>query len=375
MVRALAEAERALGRLAEVGRWLPNPHLLIRPFVRREAVLSSRIEGTETSLEDLFAYEAQMDMWPALSEEQGPKSHAAQDAREVANYVVALEYGLKRLSSLPMSLRLIRELHRNLMSGVRGQTRAPGEFRRVQNHIGPPRCRIEEATYVPPPVPDMTGALTALEKYLRAQTETPSLVRLALIHYHFEAIHPFLDGNGRVGRLLISLLLCAWGLLSEPLLYLSAFFERYRRDYYGLLLGVSQRGEWSPWILYFLRGVRDQADDAIERSNRLSALQQNYRARFGRTRVSARLLIFVDHLFGSPATTVTGAAKTLEITFRAAQRIIDRLVQAGILREITGARRNRLYLAEEILRTIDQPLNEQPQRPAFRAVDVTQHGA
>ena len=258
LVTALSAADRALAELAGVGGTLPNPHLLIGPFVRREAVLSSRIEGTQASLSDLFFFEA------APQQHRGPE-----DVREVANYVNALEYGLKRIETLPISSRLIRELHGHLMAEVRGGERAPGELRRVQNWIGPEGCSLDEATYVPPPPQELPGALGALEEFIHGPSDLPPLIRFALVHYQFEAIHPFLDGNGRIGRLLITLGLGSEGLLPHPLLYLSDFFEKNRKEYYRLLLAVTTHGRWEPWIRFFLRGVADQSRDAILRARAL----------------------------------------------------------------------------------------------------------
>jgi Fic family protein len=345
LVRVLSDADRTLGELAGIGRTLPNPHLLIRPFVRREAVLSSRIEGTQASLSDLFYFEA------ARKERE-----AGSDVREVLNYVRALEYGLKRLKTLPMSLRLIRELHARLMKGVRGSYHTPGEFRRSQNWIGSPGCMLNEATFVPPPIPEMKEALDAFEKYLHKSSSLPPLVNLALIHYQFEAIHPFLDGNGRIGRLLITLLLCQWELLPQPLLYLSAFFEKYRDVYYDLLLAVSQEGCWEEWIAFFLSGIKLQSIDAVLRIRRLQRLHQRYRKRFQEARSSALILNLIDFLFESPILTVRRTQKRLKVTFRSAQQNIDKLIQAGILKEITGRSRNRIFLASEILKAIEKPL-------------------
>jgi Fic family protein len=268
LASSVAKAERAVGELAGIGATLPNPDLLIQPFVRREAVLSSRIEGTEASIGDLVLFEA------------GNAPAAATDVREVANYITALDYGFQRLGTLTLSLRFIREVHEKLMHGVRGAQRRPGEFRTVQNWIGAPGTPMSEATYVPPAVPEMLEALDAFEKYLHAGSTVPTLVRLALIHYQFEAIHPFLDGNGRVGRLLITFL------LNDRLLYLSAFFERHRADYYRLLLGVSRRGAWFEWIDFFLRAVTEQANDAIARVRRILDLHADYRRRITSTRNS-----------------------------------------------------------------------------------------
>jgi Fic family protein len=343
IMRVLSAADRALSELAGIARTLPNPHLLIGPFIRREALLSSRIEGTQASFSDLLFFEA-----ANLRENEVP------DVREVFNYVQALEYGLARLKDLPVSLRLIREMHERLLGGVRGQDRTPGEFRRSQNWIGPPGCTLMDATYVPPPEHEMLEALGEFEKYLHRRSELPPLIRLALIHYQFESIHPFLDGNGRLGRLLVSLLLCTERLLPQPLLYLSAFFERYRDDYYRLLLNVSQKGEWTEWISFFLRAVAIQSKDAIERSDKLLGLWKDYRNRLQGARASALLLQLVDDLFTYPAITNHKASERLNITPRSTQLNIEKLVKTGILKEVTEQKRNRIYIAPEIIGIIEQ---------------------
>jgi Fic family protein len=350
LIGRLSAADRALSELAGRARSLPNPHLLIGPFIRREAVLSSRIEGTQASLSDLFFFDAG---GAGLTERL-----ASPDVREVANYVRALEHGLARSRELPLSLRLIREVHAELMEGVRGEHLTPGEFRRSQNWIGPPGCTLMEATYVPPPPAEMMEALGELEKYLHSGSRLPPLVRLALVHYQFEAIHPFLDGNGRIGRLLMALLLCHEGLLTQPLLYLSAYFEQHRQEYYQHLLGVSQAGRWSLWIGFFLAGVAEQARDALWRTETLLGLWQEYHQRFSTARSSALLLRLVDDLFESPVLTVPRAAKRLGITQRAANLNIQKLVNAGILEEVTGRMRYRLFVAQAIIDTADMPRTE-----------------
>ncbi len=343
LLKELSEADRALGELARVARMLPNPYLLMGPFVRREAVLSSRIEGTQASLSDLFFFEA-----------ANFKEKEISDVREVANYVKALEYGLSRLKDFPMSLRLIREIHSKLMEGVCGSYQTPGEFRRSQNWIGSPGCTLMGAIYVPPPPEEMHAALNHFEKYLYTSSPLPPLIRLALIHYQFEAIHPFLDGNGRIGRLLITFLLCADGLLPQPLLYLSAFFERFRDEYYERLLAVSQHGEWKEWITFFLRAITSQSQDGVRRSDRLLALWQQYRTKLQAARASALLLQLVDRLFSLPVITTRRAAQLLSVTPRSAQLNIDKLRDANILRETTGKPRNRIYIASEIISIIEQ---------------------
>jgi len=341
MVRAIAEAERALGNLSGVGSTLLNPHLLIRPFMRKEAVLSSRIEGTQASLSDLFFFEA-----------AGAPERDQSDVREVSNYVRALEYGLERVHELPVSNRLLRELHAILMTGVRGDDATPGEFRTTQNWIGASR-RLEEAVFVPPPVDQMNAALGRLEQFLHAPTELPFLVWLAVIHYQFEAIHPFRDGNGRIGRLLLVLLLCIHGALCEPLLYLSAFFERNRPRYYELLLAVSQRGEWEAWIRFFLQAVDEQSRDAVSRATKLNELLGEFRRRLQSARTSALLLRAVEELFRSPATTIPMLKSILGVSYPAAQQIVEKLIGANILVEVTGQQRNRIYFAPAIVRVIE----------------------
>ena len=343
LAERISDADRALGELAGVARTIPNPHLLIDPFTRREAVLSSRIEGTQATLTELFSAEAG-------ARKEGP----SEAIREISNYVHALEYGLKRLKQLPVSLRLIKELHGRLMKDVRGESFSPGEFRRAQNFIGPPGCKLENATYVPPPIPHMKDALDRFEKYLHESRRTfPPLVRLSLIHYQFEAIHPFWDGNGRVGRLLITLLLCSEGLLPQPLLYLSAYFERNRKEHYRLLLDISQTGNWMDWLRFFVNGVAEESRDAVARSNQLLALRQKYREKLQAQKVPGRTLELMENLFKKPVTTVAGARDLLKLTTRSAQQSVDRLLQAGILQEVTGRQRYRVFVAQRIIQIVE----------------------
>jgi Fic family protein len=344
LMRVSSDAAYALGELAALGRTLSNPHLLIGPFVRREAVLSSRIEGTQTDVADLYAYEAGQPPLPGLGGAPPPDA-----VREVANYVTALECGLERLASLPVSLRLIRELHARLMQGVRGGHATPGEFWRSQNWIGRPGSTLNDADYVPPPPDEMQTALDALEKYLHGDDAQPPLVRLAFIYQQFEAIHPFLDGNGRIGRLLISLLLVEWGLLPLPLLYLSAYFERERQAYYDLLWAVNARGDWRAWVLFFLRGVAEQALDAGARAKRLQDLQAEWRASLMGARSSALLLRLTDELFRSTIITLPQAGRILSVTHCSAAMAVERLVAEGILHPVSGRVRNRQFAAQAIL--------------------------
>jgi Fic family protein len=273
--------------------------------------------------------------------------------------VVALDYGLSRLSELPVSLRLIRELHEKLMTGVRGDIWTPGEFRRTQNWIGPVGSTLETAPYVPPPFDEMLVTLQQVEKFIHENSDLPPLVRVGLIHYQFEAIHPFLDGNGRVGRLLIMLLLCQWNLLPQPLLYLSSYFEKHRSKYYARLLAVSQRGEWQEWLSFFLTGIRDQSQEATQRVQRLQSLREKYYLMFAGKRDSVRLNMLLDFLIGHPIITIRQVEEGLKVTdYKIAQRYIAKLQDAGVLREATGKSRNRVFRADEILQAIEGALNE-----------------
>ncbi|MBN8579270.1 MAG: Fic family protein [Anaerolineae bacterium] len=343
LLNALSDAERELAKLTTVAGSFPFPRLLIQPFIRREAVLSSRIEGTRASLTDLYNYEsAQMSFL-----------EPDDDVREVHNYVLALDYGLERLKKLPVSQRLIRELHAKLMDGVRGGQFTPGEFRKTQNWIGAAGSTIETATYVPPPVDDMKIALGAMEAFIHADTELPALVRAGLIHYQFEAIHPFLDGNGRVGRLLIILLLREWGVLSQPLLNLSAYFEHYRQEYYDHLLAVSQQGKWEEWLRFFLRGISTQAQDSIFRMTRLQGIRTRYEELVQADNNPQRMSAVIDFLFSRPILTLRQLETALDIPYMAAKRYVDKLVAAGVLKETTGYARNRVFMAYEVFQALE----------------------
>ncbi|MFO7651217.1 MAG: Fic family protein [bacterium] len=342
--RELSAADRALGELAGLGRSMANPDLFIRPFIRREAVLSSRIEGTRTSLLDLYRYEAASERDSRVS---GPEDEA--DAREVLNYVRAMERGLELSQAGPTGRELMLEVHRVLVGGVRGDSAAPGQFRREQNWVGPPTSTVLDATYVPPPPAEMGLALERLEEYIGTGNSLPPLIRQALIHYQFEAIHPFRDGNGRVGRLLVSLLLVRWGLLPAPVLYLSAFLEAHRPDYYARLLGVTQRGEWRAWLLFFLQGVASQSADAVSRARRLHDLQADYHERIVRARGSALQVRLADLLFDSPVLSVPRASRLLGVPYPTAQRNIEKLARLGILEQIGDAKYGKSYWAKELL--------------------------
>ena len=350
LARILSDADRALGRLAVLGENVLNPRLLISPFKRREAVLSSQIEGTQADLNDLYSYEAGQMRRPI------PGSlRIEEDAREVANYVKALDLGLEAVEHRPISLNLICELHKMLMSGVRGQSRDPGQFRRIQNWIGPPGSTITDATYVPPPVPEMKKALDNLEKYINTYKDPyPMLIRLAIVHYQFEAIHPFLDGNGRIGRLLIALLLIQWKLLPHPLLYLSAYFHRTREEYYNRLLAVSMEGKWYDWILYFLRGVEEQAKDSLSRARKLQALEKRWTDQLKKTKAPANALRLIEDLFQLPILTIPKVKESLGVSYPTAKSIVEKLVKAGILSQLKGSGRPKVFIAKAISETLAQ---------------------
>lgn len=345
---ALSEADRALGELAGLGRNLPNPHLLHAPFIRREAVLSSRIEGTQADIADLYAYEAGQLALP------GMKRAPEVDVRQVQNYVRALEYGLERVKSLPVSLRLMCELHARLMEKVAGPEASPGTFRRTQNWIGPPASALDMADFVPPHPHAMMEALGSFEKYLHEKDALPPLMRLALIHYQFEAIHPFVDGNGRIGRLLISLLLVHWGLLPLLLLYLSAYFERHRQAYYDLLLAVSEKGTWQEWTTFFLKGVAIQARDAAERAKRLEDLRREWTARLVGTRTTSLLIQLAESLFARPVITIPQAQRTLGVTYRSAANNVAKLLEKGVLSKLGEGSYGRTFFSPEILQIIGE---------------------
>lgn len=343
-VLKLSEADTALGRLAGSGRLLPNPHLLVTAYITREAVSSSRIEGTQASVTEVFdaavTGEAKRD-----------------DIREVRNYITALEHGVTRLrEGFPISLRLIKEMHAILLHEVRGQERTPGEFRQSQNWISSPDNRPGTARFVPPPVEEMWRSLDNWEKYLHDESpRLPLLVRCALLHYQFETIHPFLDGNGRLGRLFIVLYLMAQGRLPAPLLYLSAYFDSRKTDYYDCLQYVRERGEISEWLRFFLDGVAVQAADAVERAEQLSDLREKYRSQLHRT--SGRAVEVIDLLFATPILTVRYLQDELGLSQPGAANLLRRLAEHGIVREQgTGTGVRHRWLSDEVLRVLDPEL-------------------
>jgi Fic family protein len=342
---ALSKADSALSELSGLGGQLPNPHLLISPYIRREAVLSSQIEGTKASLSDLLIDEI---------DDGNSRRPDNDDIQEVRNYIHAMEHGIALLSSLPLSLRLIREIHAKLMSGVRGDKATPGEFRRSQNWIGPVGSTPMTAAFVPPPVHEMTESLGEWEKFLHVRDVMPDLIQCAMMHVQFETIHPFLDGNGRVGRLLVIFFLLERKRLSEPLLYLSAFIDAHKNDYYDLLQRVRTHGDWVPWIRFFLQGVAEIATEAGEQAKELHRLREQYRAQL---RDKANALGLLDDLFINPYMTIGRAGKVLSKTHPTAKAAIAVLEEQKILREITGRQWGRFYVCQPVLDALEKPFS------------------
>ena len=342
----LSQADRALGRLDGASELLPDPNVFVHMYVRREAVLSSQIEGTHASLIDLLQFESER-----------ARARTPDDSAEVANYVRAMNHGLALLDELPVSLRLIREIHGVLFEGVCGAERTPGEFRTSQNWIGAPGSTLSEAIHVPPPPHDMRGALGELEAFLHGNHALPVLVRVGLVHAQFETIHPFLDGNGRVGRLLITFLLCEAGVLKRPLLYLSHYLRGHRAEYYDRLQGVRERGDWESWLRFFLEGVRVVSVDATDTAKTLIALREQHRDLLRRSlgRRASHALTLLESMYRGPFLDVSEAAERTGLSFPPANSLVAAFEELGLLTEITGRRRNRLFYYEPYLSLLHDP--------------------
>jgi Fic family protein len=346
----LSRADRALGRLDGSIQTLPNPALLVFMYVRKEAVLSSQIEGTQSSLQDVLAAEAEL-----FAPDTRPH-----DVDEVLNYVRAMNYGLARLADLPVSVRLIREIHERLLAGVRGSRLTPGELRRNQNWIGPAGSTLNEATYVPPPPELVAGALGELERFLHTRDNLPALVKIGLAHVQFETIHPFLDGNGRVGRLLITFLLTQGEILHKPVLYLSHYFKRHRQDYYERLQAVRDHGDWEGWLAFFLRGVAEVSAEATDTARRILVLREDHRsaitAKLGRAAGNGHRVL--ESLFDRPIVSVAQVGELTGTSYAAANTLVARLVGLGILEEVTGFARNRRFRYEPFVRLFTEGSDE-----------------
>jgi len=330
----LSKADRALGRLDGSIEALPNPDLFVFMYVRKEAVLSSQIEGTQASLGDVLEVEAKI--FDPLRPD---------DTEEILNYVDALNFGLHRLEELPLSLRLIREIHGRLMMGVRGEHATPGEFRRTQNWIGPAGATLSNATFVPPPPHELPGLLGDFETYLHANDDLPLLIRLGLIHAHFETLHPFLDGNGRMGRLLITFCLCEQDVLTKPVLYLSHYLKQNRMRYYDLLQATRDEGAWEPWLKFFLRGVSEVANEASQTARKIVQMREDHRSiiiqELGRG--AGNGLKLLETMYMRPYFNVATVQKLLNVSTQAANTLTERLVSLGLITETTGNRRNRVF--------------------------------
>jgi Fic family protein len=341
----LSRADIALGRLDGSIATLPNPDLFVFMYVRKEAVLSSQIEGTQSSLQDLLAAEAQV-----LSPDR------PQDVDEVINYVSAMKHGLARLPKLPVSVRLIREIHEKLMHGVRGSGLKPGELRTSQNWIGPGGSNLAEAAFVPPPPAEVPRALSDLERFLHSPSKLPLLIRVGLAHAQFETIHPFLDGNGRVGRLLITFLLCESEVLHKPVLYLSHYFKRHRAQYYERLQAIRDSGDWESWLAFFLKGVSEVSSQATETARRILTLREEHRvlitARLGRAAGNGHRVL--EQLYERPIVSVEDVRSLTRTTFPAANQLVSKLVEHGVLTETTGQRRHRRFSYAPYIRLFDE---------------------
>jgi len=329
----LSVADRALGRLDGSVTTLPNPDLFVFMYVRKEAVLSSQIEGTQSSLQDLLSAEA-------LLSQDIPR-----DVDEVVNYVATMHAGLARLRELPVSIRLIRDMHQQLLHGMRGAHLAAGELRRTQNWIGPPGSTIATASFVPPPPQELPRLFAELETFLHQRDDMPLLIRIGLAHAQFETLHPFLDGNGRMGRLLITFLLCEREALSQPVLYLSHYFKRHRQQYYDRLQAIRDEGDWEGWLSFFLAGIAEVAVEAAETARQILVLRETHRTlvadRLGR--VSGHGHRVLERLYQKPIVSVEDVRQLTGTSFQAANEVVERLVGAGIINEITGRTRNRRF--------------------------------
>ncbi|MGA2513513.1 MAG: Fic family protein [Candidatus Limnocylindrales bacterium] len=349
LVPLLSRADQAIGRLDGVGRTLPNPDLFVAMYVRREAVLSSQIEGTQSSLDDVLAFEL-----------DGSRTRFPDDVAEVVNHVAAMNYGLERLETLPLSLRLVREIHERLLEGVRGSAKDPGEFRRSQNWIGARGALLADAAYVPPPPSELMSALGDLEKFLNEPGDLPALIHAALAHAQFETIHPFLDGNGRVGRLLITFMLVCRGVLHRPLLYLSHYLKRHRTEYYDRLTAVRLDGDWEGWLRFFLQGVAETAYEATSTAGKIILLREQHLGLV--SDLGANGIQMLDHLYRQPMLDVNAAVRALKVSWPTANKLAAAFEERGILKEMTGQHRNRIFRYTPYLALFEEAPSEQQQR-------------
>ena len=336
MVNLLVDANKQLVKLDTASQLISNADLFISMYVRKEALISSQIEGTQCTLDDILDPEVEV--------------NANLDVSDVINYVKATQYALKHLERLPLCCRLIREIHEVLMENVRGQDKTLGEFRHSQNWIGPANCSLKDARYIPPNVEDMQNAMSDLEKYINEKVDYDPLIRVALIHYQFETIHPFLDGNGRIGRLLILLYLMEQGLLAKPVIYISYFLKKNQIEYYDRISEVRRSGNFEQWIRFFLEAVSKAAADSLESINKLSNLHDKNLEKLPKTsRSKDNLRAVFDYIEQYPIVDIKRTAKELDISYNTAATAVKKLVELGVLKETTNAARNRVFAYEEYL--------------------------
>lgn len=336
IVRLLVDANKQLVKLDTASQLISNADLFISMYVRKEALISSQIEGTQCTLDDVLDPEVE--------------TNTNLDVSDVINYVKATQYALKRLEKLPLCCRLIREVHEVLMEGVRGQDKTPGEFRYSQNWIGPANCSLKDARYVPPNVEDMQNAMSDLEKFINENVDYDPLIRVALIHYQFETVHPFLDGNGRIGRLLILLYLMEQGLLAKPVIYISYFLKKNQVEYYDRISEVRRSGNFEQWIRFFLEAVSKAASDSLEAICQLSALHDRNIEKLPKTtRSKDNLRAVFEYIEQYPIIDIKKTAKELEVSYNTVATAVKKLVEIGILQETTNAARNRVFAYEEYL--------------------------
>jgi Fic family protein len=346
MNQLLSEANIALGRLDTIGYLLPNIDYIIAMYVRKEALLSSQIEGTQASLDDIFEYESEVSV------------KNAQDVEEVVNYIKAMNHGLKRVGEFPMSIRLIKEIHQILLTQTRGMDKTPGEFKRSQNWIGPPGYTLNNASFIPPPPHETLEAMGNLELYLHNSDKLPILITCALIHYQFETIHPFLDGNGRVGRLLITFYLCWKKVMQRPLLYLSYYFKLYRQEYYDRLNLVREKGDYEQWVHFFLKGIIWTSESALHTIKQVLALAETHKKKLIAEKISSPMAIgLLDFLFIKPHLSIHDLAEHFQMTYQTSQKLINHFVKMEVLREITGKKRDRRYSYWQYLNYLSEGTN------------------
>jgi len=337
IVLALSKADSTLSKLSGAGLLLPNPNLLVIPYLKKEALSSSRIEGTRISLSDYF-----------LTEAKGIEKEDV-EATEVGNYLKSMNYALKQIEKEKINSILIKEMHKRLMKGVRGNELLPGNFRPVQNWIGPTNTKIQNATFVPPPKEDVEKLINDLMEYLNKNDGTPLLIKCALMHYQFETIHPFCDGNGRIGRSLITLYLCKKNKISKPLLYASDFFEKHRGEYYELLLTTNKTGKFENWIRFFLEAIKVQSEDALDRTIKIQRLRERYHDKIKNHKQVMNLMSVIDMLFMNPFIQISQVASELKITYPTAKKAVQNLIKLNILKPVDKSERNKLFVAHEIL--------------------------